>query len=353
MHNIFNTNDLNRLGEMLVSARRVAITGHMSPDGDALGSTLAMRHILCAMGKDARVITPDEPPRYLRVLPGCRQVMAWSSFGPRVEKFVTDADLILCMDYNGFPRLSRLAPAVSKSPAPKILIDHHKLPEVEAEVSFSFPEMSSTCELTYRLLCALGWKDKIDTNAATCLLGGMITDTGGFRYNSNSPEIYRIVAGLMELGADKDWMMRCLIDTHTEASVRLESYAIAEKMEIWPEAHAALITLSRDELNRFGYKKGDTEGLVNKPLAIPGIVYVAYLREEADYIKVSMRSVGDFPVDLLCRRHYSGGGHLNASGGEFSGTLEECARIFRDTVQENRQLISQASLNFANRISPC
>lgn len=350
MPTLFDTNRLEAFKKLVDAAHSVVLTCHMSPDGDALGSTLGMAHILRAMGKDARVVTPDEPPHYLRVIPGAREmVTAWSSMGEYAERMMARADLIMCLDFNALSRLSRLEPAVRSSQAKRALIDHHKGPEDFADVMFSFPDMSSTCELCCSLAEAAGWGKYIDNKAATCFLGGIITDTGGFHYNSNSPELYNVVATLMARGVDKDWLMRCLIDTHSAASMRLEAFAIAEKMELFADAHAALITLSRKELNDYEYKKGDTEGLVNKPLAIPGIIYSCYLREESEYIKVSMRSVADFPVDLLCRRHYNGGGHLNASGGEFHGTLDEAAEIFRQTLSENKKLISEQALQYAKR----
>lgn len=346
----FNRQDLDELRRLIEVSGNVVITCHVSPDGDALGSSLGMAHILKGMGKTVTVITPDESPRIYRIFPGFRDtVKAWSSYGVRAERIVAQADLILCLDYNALYRLSRLEPHVRGARAKQVLIDHHKEPEDFAAVSFSYPLMSSTCELCFHILDAMGWADKVDTTAATCFMGGIITDTGGFHYNSNSPDLYRVVADLMERGVDKDWLMRCLVDTHSASSMRLESFAIAEKMELFADDHAALITLDRDELNRFDYKKGDTEGLVNKPLAIPGIVYSCYLREETGYIKVSMRSLGDFPVDLLCKRHYNGGGHLNASGGEFTGTLDEAARIFRESLAENRKYITEEALQYARR----
>ena len=347
----FDRQDLERLKELLCSARRIVMTCHMSPDGDALGSTLAMRSLLKAMGKDARVVTPDEPPRTLRVLPGARQVMAWSSFGQVAESTVNRADLIICMDYNALSRLSRLENVVRNAPAPRVLIDHHKNPEDMAMLTFSYPDMSSTCELTCHLLTAMGWGEYIDNEVATCLLGGIITDTGGFHYNSNSSDLYRVVATLMERGVDKDRLMRCLVDTRSASSMRLEAYALEQKMELFADAHAALITLSRNELNSYEYRKGDTEGLVNRPLEIPGIAYSCYMREEEEYIKISMRSIGDFPVDLLCSRHYGGGGHLNAAGGEFHGTLQQAARIFRENLEENKKLISPQTLEYADRLT--
>lgn len=346
----FNSNDLASFGQLVAQAHNIVLTCHMSPDGDALGSTLGMAHVLKSMGKDVRVVTPDEAPRTLRVIPGARDmVVAWSSLGQVVERLIARADLVLCMDYNALSRLSRLEQPVRATTVPRVLIDHHKDPEQMAQVTFSFPDMSSTCELTCHLLKALGWWDAVDRTAATCLMAGIITDTGGFHYNSNDPELYMVVADLMRLGVDKDWLMRCLLDTHSAASMRLESFAIAEKMELFADAHAALIALDRDELNRFEYKKGDTEGLVNKPLAIPGVIYSCYMRQEKDYVKVSMRSLGDFPVDRLCRQYFGGGGHLNAAGGEYHGTLQQAISTFIDALPDNNKLISPLSLKCANR----
>ncbi len=345
----FNPVAVDSFRNLIDGAKRIVLTCHMSPDGDALGSSLALSQVLRSMGKDVRVITPDEPPRNLRMLPGARKVMAWSSFGAVAERNVALADLIICLDFNALYRLSRLEPSVRASKAPKVLIDHHKEPEDFANVLFSYSGMSSTSELLYLLLREMGLDKLITVDVATCILGGIITDTGGFHYNSNSADLYLVVSALMQRGVDKDWLMRCLIDTQTESGMRLESYAIAERMELFSDNHAALITLSRDDLNRFGYKKGDTEGLVNRPLAIPGVVYSAYFREEADYIKVSMRSISDFPVDLLCKRYFSGGGHLNAAGGEFRGTMEEAVRVFKESLESNNQLISIEALAYAGR----
>lgn len=345
----FNPVAIKRFKYLINEANRIVLTCHMSPDGDALGSSMALAHVLRAMGKDVRVITPDEPPRNLRVLPGARKAMAWSSFGVVAERNVAMADLIICLDFNSLYRLSRLEPSVREAKAPKVLIDHHKDPEDFAEVTFSYSGMSSTSELLYLLLNEMGLGDFISVEAATCILGGIITDTGGFHYNSNSADLYLVVSSLIQRGVDKDWLMRCLIDTQTESGMRLESFAIAERMELFPENHAALIVLTREDLNRFGYKKGDTEGLVNKPLAIPGVVYSAYFREETEYIKVSMRSVSDFPVDLLCKEHYSGGGHQNAAGGEFRGSMEDAIRIFKESLEKNNQLISPEALGYACR----
>ena len=165
----------------------------------------------------------------------------------------------------------------------------------------------------------------------------MMTDTGNFSYNCSDPELYTVEAELIKKGADKEALCRELFGTVSENCMRLNAYAILKKMEVFPEFSAALITLSRDELNRFHYTKGDTEGLVNRPLSIPGIRYSAFMRQESDCIRVSMRSVGDFPVNLVCSEHFDGGGHLNAAGGDYHGTLEEAAEYFRNILKDNKE----------------
>lgn len=349
MNNGITPQSTARLRQMIDASHRIAITCHMSPDGDAMGSSLALMHVLRSMGKDARVFTPDEAPRYLRILPGARTVTAWSSLGVRVESWIASADMVVCLDFNALYRLSALAKHVGNAPGCKAHIDHHMDPEMFADVTISEEWRSSTCELLYHVLVACGYDHLINSTVANCLLGGIITDTGGFNYNSNRPEVFNTVAQLMARGADKDYLVRCLVNTRTESGMRLESYALSQKMEVFADSHAALIYLDRDDLNRFGYRKGDTEGLVNRPLDIPGIVYTCYLRQEKEYIKVSMRSVGSFSVERICRLHYSGGGHLNASGGEFRGTLEEAADIFRGLLAENAALIDAETLDYANR----
>lgn len=345
----FNPQSVSRFKDLVGGAYRVALTCHMSPDGDAMGSTLAMAHLLRGMGKDARVITPDEPPHTLRVLPDCRRVMAWSSFGAKVETWLQRADLIICLDFNALKRLSRLEPFVASAPSPKVLIDHHIGPEDFADVTFSYPDASSTCYLLASLIDACGWWEEVTEDVATCLMGGILTDTGGLQYNASDPGLYVMTGRLLEKGVDKDWLVRCLINTSSETAMKLESFAIAERMTVYDDAHCAIVTLDREDLNRFSYRKGDTEGLVNKPLQIPGVVYSVYLREEKDYIKVSMRSLGDYPVNRLCSELFGGGGHRNAAGGEFPGTMQQAVEILKANFDNNKELISEEALHWANR----
>lgn len=301
--------------DLVRQARDVVITCHMSPDGDAIGSSLALQHVLRQMpGKRVRVITPDMMPEYLRVLPGAKDVMAYSAYGPVADQFIASAGLIFCLDYNEMSRIDRLAPAVEASPAPRIHIDHHEHPTLEAALQVSRPEASSTCSLLYRVLFQAGLSGLVNKDAATCIYTGMMTDTGNFAYNSNDPELYYIILALMRKGIDKDAIWRQVWNVHTLSSLRLRSYVLGEKLQIWHEHHTALYTLDNDELNRFDYHRGDTEGLINVPLSIPGIRVSISLRQDEEYVKVSMRSIGQVPVDQLCRDLFHGGGHHNAAG---------------------------------------
>ena len=317
-------------------SRRVVITCHMSPDGDAMGSSLGLARILRAKGLDVTVVTPDVPNRGLEAIPGFRTVVPLTSQPNRVARAFETADLVFCLDYHLLSRVDMLAPYIEGSKARRVMIDHHLDPDITIfNWAVSCPERSSTCSLLYSVVKRAGWLELMDTEAATCIMAGMMTDTNNFAHNANHPEDYRIVAALLEKGVDKNALWRELFDTFSADRLRLNGYALSQKMRVYPEAHAALITLTRDELNKYNYSRGDTEGLVNKPLAIPGVVYSAFLREERDYIKVSMRSIGDFPVDIVCSRHFGGGGHRNAAGGEFHGTLEEAVALFESILDSN------------------
>lgn len=342
IENVLTSAQAKTLSEMISKAENIVITGHVNPDGDALGSSLGLAHTLTFMGKTARVIVPDEPGKQLTFLPGAKDVVVYCKYTPFATQLLNEADLIFCLDYNAPSRVDRMATALMQAPAPKVMIDHHLNPEAEGMATVvSRPEMSSTCMLLFTVMCNLGLLDAIDTEAATCLMAGMMTDTGNLSYNSNDPRIFYITAKLLEKGVDRDTLVRRLFATHTEWHMRLNAFAILDRMKVWREYGAALITLTREELNRYHYSRGDTEGLVNRPLAIPGVVYSVFLREEESYIKVSMRSVGDFPCDQVCARYFNGGGHRNAAGGEFRGSMQQCVDVFKSILKENAKLIKK------------
>lgn len=210
----------------------------------------------------------------------------------------------------------------------KVMIDHHLNPSDFCRITISYPEMSSTSEMIFRFICRMGFFDILNRDAAECIYTGMMTDTGSFTYNSNQSEIYIIISELLKKGIDKDQIYRNVNQVYSESRLRLMGYVLYEKMKIYPESHAALITLTRKELNRFNYATGDTEGFVNLPLSIEGIRFSVFIREDSDCMKISLRSIGDFPCNLFAEKYFKGGGHKNASGGEYYGNLEDAVAVF-------------------------
>lgn len=330
----FDSAQIAELKRIINGASKVAITCHICPDGDALGSTLALCRVLRQLGKQATVITPDLITQNLAWLPGAGEIVDGNRYAEKARNIFAQADAVFCLDFNARSRIDRLQRAMEGATCPIVMIDHHLEPEMFATITLSYPHMSSTCLLLYYVLQALDLGKFLNGPTASLILTGMMTDTGNFAYNASDPAIYPVIGDLVAAGADKEALYRRLFNTFSESNLRLNGFALAEKMEVFHSQHAALITLSRDELNRFHYSKGDTEGLVNKPLSIPGVLYSCFLREEERYIKVSMRSLGSFPVDRMCADHFGGGGHRNAAGGEFYGTLDECAQLFRRIVPE-------------------
>lgn len=328
-------NEAQQLHALLTAAGDVVIVTHEAPDGDAVGASTALCRLLRRRGRKATVVVPDAIAPRLKSVPGADDAIDARHSPEQAKALIGSATLIVCLDFNELRRTGALADIIGASKATRILIDHHLHPAIEAAAIVSRPEYSSTCLLLFTVLMTIGLADEIDSVCAESLMTGILTDTGNLSYNSSDPALYVAVAELLKLGADKDRIVREQFTTHSENCLRLNAYAIDRKMEVFLPQGAALITLTRAELNSRHYVKGDTEGLVNRPLEIPGVRYSCFLREEDGYVKVSMRSVGDFPVNEVCRDHFGGGGHLNAAGGEFPGTLEQAACKFRSLLDEN------------------
>jgi phosphoesterase RecJ-like protein len=315
-------------------AERIVIVSHVSPDGDAIGSSLGLRHVLQKMGKRVSVVVPNAFPDFLKWMPGAKEVMCYHRFKDVADRHIAQADLIFCLDFNVISRIDAVAPAVQAATAKRILVDHHLHPDAFCDTTISHPEISSTSELVFRLLVQLGREADITREAAECIYTGMMTDTGGFTYNSNQPEIYLIIARLIEKGIDKDEIYRRTFNTNSEGRLRMMGYVLYEKMQVYPEFHTALICLSREEQSRFQCVKGDTEGFVNMPLQLKGISFSVFFREdtEKEMIKVSLRSVGTFPCNKVAADFFGGGGHLNASGGEHYGSMEGAVDLFKQAL---------------------
>lgn len=331
--------------QLIEPAKNVVILTHISPDGDAMGSALALYWWLQA-SKNAQVIVPNAFPDFFDWMPGADRILICENDVPKAQHCINDADLIICADFNEPKRIGQLGQMALEAACPKILIDHHLFPSDFADVTISYSDSPSASELVYRMLFQLGVKD-LSLEMATCIYTGMMTDTGNFAFNSNHAEMYLIVAQLVALGVDKDAVYNHIFNAHTEGRMRLVGYCLNNKMHIFPERHAALIYVSGKELYRFNFKTGDAEGIVNMPMQIKNVYYSVFMREDkvAEWekerangsktkIKISMRSQGDRPVNTFCHDIYNGGGHKNASGGEYYGTLTEAVNLFLQNYEK-------------------
>ncbi len=333
---IISPEQIKAVKDVVERSYRFAIVCHMTPDGDAMGASLCLKQMLAAMGKNVTVVTPDMPPHNLMFLPGASEIVPASCHSVKAAAALASAQVVFCLDFNDFMRIDRMRGMLESSRGIKIMIDHHLNPVADVDVLISRPEEPSTCSLLYCLAYEAGWTDKyLDMHGAMCCYTGMMTDTGNFSYNSNHAHLYAIVAQLVDKGVDKDAVYARVMNTNSLRRIKIMGYAQYAKLEVLAEHKCAIISLSREELDEFDYVKGDTESLVNVPLSIPGVVYSIYLREdEPEYVKVSMRSKGNFSVKEICEKHFGGGGHLNAAGGEMRASLSDALRKVLEALPE-------------------
>ncbi|MDR3309056.1 MAG: DHH family phosphoesterase [Tannerella sp.] len=343
---LIDSDKIHKIKSLIDKGEKFVIVAHEMPDGDAIGSSLGLFHYLMSFDKKSiKVIVPNNFPEFLKWMPGARDIVLNDQYSDFASQLIAEADVMFCLDLNAIKRVGKMAATVMASDAQKILIDHHLEPEDFCDVTLSYPQMSSTSELMFRVICALGDVDMIDKDAAECLYTGMMTDTGSFTYNSNNDGIYTIISELIKKGIDKDEIYRKVNQVYSESRLRLMGYVLYQKMNIYSNEHTAIFALSQEELNRFRYKTGDTEGFVNLPLSIKGISFSAFLREETNLIKISLRSVGEFPCNKFAARYFNGGGHKNASGGEFHGSMQDAYKVFEKGLKQlnpnnfNKQII--------------
>lgn len=316
---------------------KIVIMTHQSPDGDAIGSSLAMYHFLLELEKDVQIIVPDAFPDFLGWLKGSGDILVYEKYPQYAQEAIDAADLILCMDFNSHHRVGEaLGQLLQKSEAMKILIDHHLDPSSEFDVSISYPSMCATGEVVFRLICRMGHFEDINRDCAEAIYTAMMTDTGRFSYNSDSPEIYYIIAELIKKGINKDEIVQRVYQNESVDRIRLRGFVLYEKMQVFPELQSACITLTEEEQQRFDTKKGDTEGLVNIPLDIKGINCSAFFKEDkqSNKIKVSLRSIGNIAVNQLSQQYFNGGGHKNAAGGSWFGTMEEAVALYKRVIAD-------------------
>ena len=323
--------------------RNVVIVCHTSPDGDAIGSSLGLYEYLKRKGKNVTVIVPNYFPDFLHWMKDAERILRFDRQKLASYTALKMADLICCLDFNDMRRIDELGVAIGKVRCKRLLIDHHIGPVSQQFAHIiSHPELSSTCELVFRLIDAMGETDKLSFAAAENLYAGMATDTGFFSFNSNDPDIFIIISELLKKGIDKDLINRRIQNNFSPDRLRLMGYVLYEKLEVFPDLHASLFAIRKEELAQFHYLKGDMEGIVNMPLQIKGHKLSISLREDTEkpLIRVSTRSVDDFPCNELCSQFFNGGGHKNAAGGTLECTMDEAIAQAKQALEAWRPVLA-------------
>lgn len=329
-----NNADIATVKSLLAKPQKIVIIPHKNPDGDAIGSCLALAHFLKGLGQKAMVIAPNDYPKFLKWMPSDKLIYNFEYQNSQSKRLLDEATLIFTLDFNHFSRTGQLAPILEASNADFIMIDHHQQPDDYAKVTYSDVSMSSTCEMVYNFIEALNGLDKISKEIATCLYTGIMTDTGSFKYYSTTSRTHRVVADLIDKGAKNMHIHQQVFDANSPSRLHLLGVALSN-LKILTQYKTAYITLSQEELDKHGYCKGDTEGFVNYGLTLEGINFAVIFIEnkEEGIIKISFRSVGDFSVNEFARNHFNGGGHTNAAGGRSDVSIAETARYFESLLE--------------------
>ncbi len=323
---------LDELKRTIEASPNIVITTHHNPDGDAIGSVLGLYHALKAVGVNSQMVTPNGFPDFLGWLPDADKIVHYSKDKKLVEDIFGKADLIFCLDFNGFKRVEDMAESLEKSPAKRVLIDHHPNPESQFNISISFTEVSSTAELIYEVIESLYTDKAITYSCAVCLYTGIMTDTGSFSYACSRERTFAIAGKLIAKGVNVEEVQGMVYNNFSENRMRLLGFSLAERMKVYPQHHAACIWLSRSDLNKFKHQVGDTEGFVNYPLSIKGIVFSILFTENEGFVKVSLRSRGNFAVNTFAKLYYQGGGHKNAAGGKAFMSIDQAVKQFEDLI---------------------
>jgi bifunctional oligoribonuclease and PAP phosphatase NrnA len=331
-----DSRSIKKVKAVFEEPQAIVIITHKNPDGDAIGSSMALYHYLKNLGHNTTVVTPNDYPENLKWIPGHGKVLVFDKNVKKATAALKEAQIIFCLDFNSLKRIDEAGEIIAESKALKVVIDHHLEPDDFPDILFSDPSASSTAQMIYQFIEAMGDSDKITKDIANAVYMGIMTDTGSFRYSSVTAETHRVIARLIEAGAENAKIHENVWDTGTESKFRLLGYCLSEKMKIFEEFSAALITLTKDELQRFNYQKGDTEGFVNYPLAIDGIKMSAFFTDSEDFIRISFRSRGDFSVNEFAREHFEGGGHRNAAGGTSYLSMDETISKFISLLPQYR-----------------
>jgi phosphoesterase RecJ-like protein len=319
--------------KLVSKTKNISIITHVNPDGDAMGSSLGLYHYLKSKGKNVKVIVPNMYPDFLAWMPASKQAMVFEGNEATAKKQLAKSDAIFILDFNNYNRIDILGELIRNSTAKKVLIDHHQAPDTVFDYYFHDTAASSTCELVYDFICGIDSKNVIDKKTANCLYTGIMTDTGSFRFRGTNEKTFTVAAALIKAGAQNAAIYNNVYDDYTENRLKLLGYCLHEKLVFVPEYKAAYIALSETELKQFGFKKGDTEGIVNYALSVGGIDFSAFFSDKDGAIRISFRSK-KFDVNKFARAHFSGGGHINAAGAKSILSLDDTVKKFIGLLAE-------------------
>jgi len=335
---------LTKIGEVFGgTTKKIVVVPHENPDGDAIGAALGLGQVLQNAGHDVNVVSANDYPDFLKWFSSDVPVAIYDTNKKNAKKLVFEADILICVDFNEAKRAGHLESTIEKFDRTKILIDHHPNPTQFCDYTVSETSYSSTAELVFDVISEIGLSDSINEKAAEPLYTGILTDTGGFNHNI-SKNTFKVVSQLMEYDINTEKIRSEIYNNFSADRMRLLGYSLNEKMQVFPEFRTALISLSKEDLKRFNFKPGDTEGLVNYPLSISNIVFAALFIEKDGYVKASFRSTGDFPANAFSRKNFSGGGHLNAAGGQCDLGLDETIQKFIQLLPEYEELLLKSTI---------
>jgi bifunctional oligoribonuclease and PAP phosphatase NrnA len=330
--------NLQEFKQLMAQPKNVVIVTHFKPDADALGSSLGLAGFLKLKGHRVKVITPSDYPDFLNWMPGQSEILAVEKKSKEkltaAKDLIQKADVIFCLDFSTLSRIEALAEPVKIAQGVKVMIDHHMEPENFASITKWSVDSASTAGLIFELIEELGEKHLITTDIAKCLYAGLMTDTGGFRHNNTRQQEFFIASELVKAGANAHEVAKNVYDTNSIERLRLTGYVLSEKLQLIPDLRTAYMTLNTHELNQFGSQTGDTEGLVNYGLSIKNVIFSTLIYDRGDEIKLSLRSLGNFNVNQIARKHFDGGGHFNASGGTTKLSLEKTVEKFLSILPE-------------------
>ena len=323
---------------LLTQPKKILITAHQKPDGDAMGASLGLYHFLIQFGHDVTVISPTNWAAFLNWMPGCDKVIDFEARREESISLINQAEVLFCLDFNVLHRTKNMEPYLKKADCVKVLIDHHQQPEEEAfTYGISNTSKSSTCEMVYDFIIDAGHGDKININVATCLYTGIMTDTGSFRFPSTTASVHKVVAHFKELGLNHTAIHENIYDNFSESRLRFIGQALLNRLDVMYEYNTAMMAISKYDLIKYEIKTGDTESLVNYLLTIQGIKLGALVIDRDEERKWSFRSKGDFDVNTFARNYFEGGGHRNAAGGRSSDSLDQTVKKFKQVLQKYEQ----------------